>query len=321
VTNATIISYKPFWHNKTRGAFVHYNILLALVPAAILGMCHYGMHAVRVICIAIAVSMAAEAIIQKLFKKPVTVYDGSAAITGFILALILPASVPVWLVIIGCIVAILVGKQVFGGLGSNPLNAALVGWAILRISWGDYLNFDFAVVNYDPSFSIKYPLSVLKAGGVEALEDFATADLFLGKQVGGIGASAVYLLLLGGLYLILRGIISWKIPLAFLFGVAVTALLFQSADCAKYASPYFHLVTGNVMIGAFFIATDYSSSPNHTWGQILFGLGCGILTVIFRIWSVYPDGVVFAVLLMNIITPLFDKVRLKAEPGQKVIRA
>jgi electron transport complex protein RnfD len=309
---ALTVSYKPHRHIGSSVAGIHYNIIAALLPAAILGITLYGMHAARVITLSVSSAMIWEILIQKLFKKPVTVHDGSAALTGLLFALILPASVPFWLIIVGTLMCMLVGKHVFGGLGSNPLNAVLVGWAILRISWGDLININFGMVSYDLAFSIKYPLSVLKKEGAAAIANISNADLLLGRQAGGIGTGAGLLLLLGGLYLILRGIISWKIPLAMLTGIILCAGLFRLTDQAQYASPLFHVLTGNALIGAFFLATDYSSSPSNTWGMIVFGLACGILTVLFRVWSVYPDGVAFAILIMNIATPFLDKIRGKS---------
>jgi electron transport complex protein RnfD len=320
-TAPAVISYKPFLHNRSHVSFVHYNILLALLPAAVLGVMHYGMHAARVICLAMAACMLFEAGLQRLFSRPVSITDGSAALTGLLLALILPASAPLWLVLVACAAAILVGKQVFGGLGSNPLNAVLVGWAVIRLSWPDHINLSLALINYDPGFSIKYPLAVLKSAGVKGIADFKLMDLFMGKQAGGIGSGAGLLLVIGGVYLWIRGIISWKIPVFFILGVTVTALLFQAGNGEKYAGPVFHLVAGNVLLGAFFLATDYSSAPNKTWGMLIFGLGCGILTVIFRAWSVYPDGTAFAIIIMNIMTPLLDKVKKGVKPVQRAVRA
>jgi electron transport complex protein RnfD len=314
-TKRLIFSPAPHIHSGASISGTMMTFIIALLPALIFGISSYGMHAARVVAVAVGGAMASEWLIQRLFKRPVTVSDGSAALTGLLLALLLPPSVPWWLVLMGSFISILVGKQIFGGTGGNPFNPVLIGWAVMRISWYDYINFDIAMVGYDVPFSIKYPLSVLKWSGAKAAQ-FPLVDLLMGKQIGGIGSVAVLLLLIGGLFLILRGVISWRIPVFFLIGTALAASLFWLVDSARYADPLFHLLTGNVMMGAFFLATDHSSSPVNGLAMILFGLGCGIFIVLFRVWSVYPDGVVFAILIMNILNPLLDKIRPRV-PGKE----
>jgi electron transport complex protein RnfD len=314
-TKRLIFSPAPHIHSGASISGTMMTFIIALLPALIFGISSYGMHAVRVVAVAVGGAMASEWVIQRVFKRPVTVSDGSAALTGLLLALLLPPSVPWWLVLMGSFVSILVGKQIFGGTGGNPFNPVLIGWAVMRISWYDYINFDIAMVGYDVPFSIKYPLSVLKWSGAKAAQ-FPLVDLLMGKQIGGIGSVAVLLLLIGGLFLILRGVISWRIPVFFLIGTALAASLFWLVDSARYANPLFHLLTGNVVMGAFFLATDHSSSPVNGLAMVLFGLGCGIFTILFRVWSVYPDGVVFAILIMNILNPLLDKIRPRV-PGKE----
>ena len=307
------VSPGPHIHSGARITGISYNLLLALLPAAIMGVSHYGFDALRVICASIASAMAAEALIQTILRKPVTIADGSAAVSGFLLALMLPASVPLYVVILANFAGIIIGKQCFGGLGANPLNPVLVGWAVVRITktWAGFLDFDLMLVNYDPGFMIRYPLAALKAGGTQAVAGHDLTSLFLGQQTGGIGSSAIICLLAGGLYLVLRGFIRWEIPLFFLLGVAVVAAIFKGVDSAVYAGPLFHIFTGYVMIGAFFLSTETASSPVNRWGMVVYGLACGSLTVVLRVWSVYPDGVVFACLLMNLFVPLLDKLKAK----------
>ncbi|HBF42101.1 MAG TPA: electron transporter RnfD [Desulfobacteraceae bacterium] len=309
------VSPSPHCHSGARVTGISYNFLLALLPAALMGVYYYGFDALRVICTSIASAMIAEVLIQKIFHKPVTIADGSAAVSGLLLALILPASVPLYLVVVANFIGIIIGKQCFGGLGANPINPALLGWAVIRITkaWAGFLDFDLALINYDTGFILQYPLAVLKAKGAAGVATFDLLSLFLGKQTGGIGASSIVWLLVGGLYLVARGIIRWKIPLCFLLGVVLVSAIFWMIDKTTYAGPLFHIFTGNVMIGAFFLSTDNASSPVNRWGMITFGLGCGAMTVILRVWSIYPDGVVFACLLMTIFVPLLDK--LKAKPA------
>ncbi len=309
-----VVSSPPHWHEKLTVSKIHYNFILALLPAVIYAIFTYGMPAVRVMTLAVATAVIADILIRLAFRKPVTATDGSAFLIGLLFALILPPSVPYWFVIIGSFLCITIGKEIFGGLGSNPLNPVLVGWAILHISWPGYLNFNLAVANYNLDFPLHYPLTMLKNGGSELISGCNFLDLLLGKQVGGMGAAAVLLILIGGIYLLLRKIISWEIPFFFAVGVVVMSAVFWLSNSAVYANPLFHLLTGNVMIGMFFLATDYASSPFNKWGMIVFGLGIGVLTVILRTLSVYPDGVIFAILIMNLFTPLLDRIKNNPKP-------
>jgi len=307
------VSPSPHCHSGARITGVSFSFLVALLPAVVLGVYYYGLDAIRVMGASVASAMLAEALIQKLLRKPITIADGSAAVSGLLLALILPASVPLYVVVVANFAGIIIGKQCFGGLGANPLNPTLVGWAIIRITktWAGFLDFDLMLINYDTGFILQYPLAVLKAKGPAALSRFDLVALFLGKQTGGIGASAIICLLLGGLYLVVRGAIRWEIPLCFLLGVVTVSGIFWLADKAAYASPLFHLLTGNVMIGAFFLSTENGSSPVNRWGMVVFGFGCGTFTVILRAWSIYPDGVVFSCLLMSLFVPMLDKLKAK----------
>lgn len=304
-----VVSPPPHIHAGTSYTLAMYTWAAALMPAAIYAVTLYGMHAVRVMSFSMAGAMCFELIIQKLFKQPVTTHDGTALCTGLLFAMILPPGAPWWLILVGTFIAILIGRQIYGGVGGNPMNPVLIGWAAVRLSWGDYLSFDYAAINYHLPFSYEYPLTLLKKAGTSGIEGFSYLDLLLGKQVGGIGAAAVLLIIIGGLFLILRGVISWRIPASFLFGVAVTSLVFWKVNPNMYADPLFHLLTGNVMIGAFFIATEYSSSPVNKTAMLLYGLGCGVFTILFRAWSNYMDGVPFAILIMNIAAPLLDRIK------------
>ena len=308
-TGSLTLSPAPHVHRGETISTVMYTFVIALLPAVIWSISLYGVHAARVLAMAVACAMAFDWILQKAFRSPVTIGDGSAMLTGLLFALLLPPSVPWWIIVVGVGGTILIGRQLFGGLGGNPFSPALVGWAILRVSWPEYLDFNIAMVHYNVPFSIHYPLDVVRWAGTAGLDIFPTLDLLLGRQVGGMGATPVLLILLGGLLLIVRGVISWRIPLAFLVGVAATAWLFSMQDDTLFASPMFHLLTGNVMLGAFFLSTDPPSSPVGRLPMLLFGLGCGTLTVLFRSWSVHSDGVIFAILLMNILNPLLDKLR------------
>ena len=308
-----IVSHAPHWHCGASIGATMYGFVLALIPATLCGMYLYGMDAARVVAIAVVSCVVSEALVQRVFKKPITIDDGSAVLSGLLLGLILPPSAPFWLVMVGSFVCILVGKQAYGGLGCNPFNAVLVGWAALRISWKAHLDLNLAFVNCDLHIPGQYPLGVLWKDGAGALAQFNMLDLLVGREVGGIGCSSALLLGLGGAFLVFRGLISWRIPVSFLAGVVVTSLVFWLVDSGKYADPLFHVLAGNVMIGAFFLAPDYSSSPVSRWGMVVFGLSCGVLTILLRTWSIYPDATFFAILLMNILSPLLDMIRPKPQ--------
>lgn len=302
------VSSPPHWHTGQKISKITYGLMAALIPAVILGVYNYMLDAVAVISTAIVSAMVAEAAMQYIMKRPISLTDGSAALSGLLLALILPASVPWWLVIVGSMVGIVVGKQIFGGIGGYPFNPVLIGWAIIRLSWPGHLNFDDVLVNFS-WVGDAYPLTTLKTSGAAALNHFSYINLFLGKQLGGIGAAATLWLIIGGLFAIVRGYIPWRIPVAFVAGVFLASGIYWLVNKTEYASPVFHILTGNVMIGAFFLATDSTTSPVNNWAMVLFGLGCGILTMIIRIYGRYPDGVAFAILLMNMVNPLLDKIR------------
>jgi electron transport complex protein RnfD len=188
----------------------------------------------------------------------------------------------------------------------------VIAYAILLLSWKTYLDFDAQLLNFDFSFVAVYPPAALKAFGPDAISQFNLMDLFLGRQVGGIGSTCGLALLIGGIYLILRGYVRWQIPVAFIAGLIITAALFKVADPSRYAGPFFHLFTGYAMIGAFFLATDDSSSPVNKVPMLIFGAVGGVMTMLIRNIGAYPDGVIYAILVINLINPLLDKIRPKA---------
>ena len=306
------VSHAPFWHNGSSVSARSYNIILATLPAVLFGFFTYGMPAVGVVALAVSSAVAWELAFNKIARRSPSIGDGNAAMIGLLFAMLLPATSPWWLVVTGTFVAVIVGKQIYGGIGGNPFNPVLVGLAILTLSWKDFFDFNEVLVNYDFSYPMAYPLASLKHFGVFAISDFKPAALLMGQQSGGIGAVFGLGLILGGIYLIIRGCIRWEISVSFLAGVWVTALLFNMADPAKYAAPAFHLLTGYTLIGAFFLATEDSSSPVNFIPMLIYGAFAGIMTVLIRNVGFYVDGVVFAILLANLINPLVDKIRPKA---------
>lgn len=310
--NHFIVSHAPFWHIGSSIAEKNINIILAALVALIPGIYTYGISAFAVVSLSVSTAMGWEFLMNKLTKQPVFIQDGDAALIGLLFSMIIPATTPWWVVIIGTFLTIFIGKQIFGGIGANPFNPVLIGLAILRISWGDFFDFDKALINYDPGFDMRYPLAVLKGFGADAVESFSALDLLMGRQSGGIGAAFGMGLILGGMYLIIRGFIRWEIPVSFLAGIFITALIFNQYDPNRYAAPLFHLFTGYTLIGAFFLATEDSSSPVNFLPMLIYGAGGGIMTILIRNIGAYVDGIVFAVLLMNLVNPLIDKIRPKA---------
>jgi len=310
-----ISSHAPFWHNGTSLSSRSYNVMLAALPAVVMGICQYGAAALGVISLSMSCAMLWELLLNKAMGRPVSIGDGNAAVIGLLFAMLLPATAPWWTVVIGTFLAIVVGKQIYGGMGSNPFNPSLVAFAIVMLSWKAIVNFDAALVNYDLGFNMVYPLGAVKHFGASAAANYSSNDLLMGIQSGGIGATFGLGLILGGIYLILRGIIRWEISLSFLVGIVITAYLFHVSDPDKYAGALFHLLTGYTLIGAFFLATEDSSSPVNVIPMVLYGVCAGVLTVLIRNIGFFVDGVVFAILMMNVANPLLDKIRPKAVGG------
>ncbi|MEA3232946.1 MAG: RnfABCDGE type electron transport complex subunit D, partial [Thermodesulfobacteriota bacterium] len=200
---------------------------------------------------------------------------------------------------------------IFGGIGSNPVSPVALTIAILMLSWGDHLDFNEALTNYDFGFAMAYPLAEVKYFGTAAIGSFSYVDLLLGRQIGGIGAPFGLALIVGGIYLILRGFIRWEIVLSFLAGIFITAMLFYGADATTYADPLFHLLTGYTLMGAIFLATDDSSSPVGFIPMLIYGATGGVMTVLIRNIGIWVDGVVLAILVANLVSPLLDKIRPK----------
>jgi electron transport complex protein RnfD len=307
-----VVSFAPFYHSGNRLTGRSLQILLAALPAALFGVYRFGIGAVAVLALAVSSAILWELAFTRVAKRPVSVGDGTAAVIGLLFGMMLPATLPWWAVITGTFVAIVVARQIFGGIGANPFNPAAVAVAILMLAWKQRMDFDSALVNYVFDFSAAFPLAAVKAFGTDAIKEISLIDLFLGRQVGGIGTVCNAALLAGGIYLVLRGVIRWEIPVSFLAGVAVTAGIFHAVDPLRFASPAFHLLTGFTLFGAFFLATEDVSSPVNFMPMLLYGAAAGAIAVFIRNIGVFAEGLVFAVLVGNLIQPLLDKIRPKA---------
>jgi electron transport complex protein RnfD len=307
-----LVSHAPFWHIGSAVPERHYNTIIAALPAVLMGISVFGVPALAVICMSVASAVGWELMITQLSKRPNTVGDGNAALIGLLFGMLLPATAPWWLVITGTFVAILIGKQIFGGIGGNPFNPAALAYAILAIAWKNYFDFDAQLLNLHFDFPGYDPMVALKALGPEGVASLSLGDLLIGRQIGGIGAGCGLALTIGGIYLIARGFVRWEMPVAFIAGLFVTAGLFYMANPEAYASPLFHLLAGNTLLGAFFLITDDSSSPVNTLPMLIYGAMGGLMVMLIRNIGAYPDGVIYAILVINLVNPLVDKIRPKA---------
>jgi len=307
-----IVSHAPFWHNGSGVPERNYNTIIALVPAAFMGLTYFGVPALGVLCLAVSSAIGWEILFNLMAKQPVSVGDGHAALTGLLFGMLLPATAPYWLVLTGTFFAIFIGKQIFGGIGASPFNPAVLAVAILTVSWKHFFDFDAQLLNYNFDFAAFYPPVALKAFGPAAIDKLSLGDLLIGRQVGGIGATCGLALILGGIYLIARGFMRWEIPVAYIAGIVITAAIFHMADATRYAGPMFHLLTGYTLIGAIFLATDDSSSPVNLVPMLIYGAMGGLMTMLIRNIGAYPDGTMYTILVINLINPLIDKIRPKA---------
>ena len=307
-----VVSHAPFYHDGTRVPNRNFNIILAALPAVLMGFYRFGIPAIAVFSLSVSSAVLWELAINYLRKSPKSIGDGNAAVIGIIFAMLLPAVIPWWLVIVGTFIAVVIGQAVFGGIGGNPFNPAVVSMLILSISWGYHLDFNEAYVNYQFDFAAIYPLTALKNLGVSAIQGFQTGDLLMGEQIGAIGSVFGLGLIIGGIYLIIKGIVRWEISVSFIIGIIVAALIFKFAAPDKYAGPMFHLFTGYTLIAAFFLAPEESSSPVNFLPMIIYGLLGGFMTILIRNIGAYVDGALYAIIIVNLLNPLLDKIRPKA---------
>ncbi len=298
-TNLTI-SAGPHVRSKESTSNIMFNVIIALLPATLAAVYYFGVQALILIIACSVTAMATEAIFQKLRGVPVTINDFSALVTGLLLALTLPPELPLWMAILGSIVAIALGKQVFGGLGYNFFNPALVGRAFLLAS------FPVGMTTWKLVDATSSATPLAAESGI----NISTIDLFLGRVGGSLGETSAAAIILGGLYLLYKGYIDWRIPVGYLGSVA----LLTSIVGAK--GPVFHLLAGGLMLGAFFMATDMVTTPVTKKGRFIFGIGCGVLLVIIRVYGGLPEGVLYSILLMNMFVPIIDKYTLPKAFGE-----
>jgi len=296
-----IVNVSPHLYKGESISKIMWMVFLSLVPAGAAGVYIFGPKALWVIVLTVMAALITEGLLQAMTGRKVTILDGSAALTGLLLAYNLPAQVPFWLPIVGAIFAVAIGKQIFGGLGQNIFNPALVGRVFLMASWPKYMT---TFLKPFDAVTSATPLAALKEG--KLLEGISYLDLFLGRRGGCIGEVCILALLLGALFLFVRGYISWHIPITYIVTVGVFTYIFGPRGLFS-GDWLFHILTGGLILGAFFMATDYVTSPLTYKGQIIFGLGAGLVTAVIRLWGGYPEGVSYAILMMNAATPIIDR--------------
>jgi electron transport complex protein RnfD len=295
-----------------------WTVVIALIPAMVFSFIYYGIDAVRVTLISVAACVVAEWFFQRFFlKEKSTISDGSAVITGMLLAFNVPSNLSWWIILIGALIAIGVSKMAFGGLGKNVFNPALVGRVFLLISFPQQMTSwtlpSQGFMNVDAATGAT-PLAVIKSAmnagekPTELLDKLPTyAQLLIGERGGSIGEIAALAIIAGGILLLIRKIISWHIPVTFIGTVFLFSAILHLYNPDLYITPEFHILTGGLLLGAVFMATDMVTSPMSGKGKIIFGIGCGLLTILIRVWGNYPEGVSFAILIMNAFVPLINK--------------
>lgn len=308
-----LVSSSPHLHSGHTTRRVMLDVLIALTPSVIASVWIFGFRALAVELVCVAACLAGETVSRMVMKRPNTVGDLSAVVTGILLALNLPVSIPLWQAVLGCVVAIVVVKQMFGGLGQNFVNPALVGRIVLTGSFPAEMNQwnePLAWITEAPdAISSATPLAIMNEGGAVS-DSFSTWELLIGNRPGSLGETCVLALLLGGIYLIARRVISPVIPTVYIGTVFIlTWILGQD--------PLIHILSGGLMLGAMFMATDYVTSPINTAGKIVFALGCGLLTVLIRLYGSLPEGVSFSIVIMNIFVPLIERFTQSKPFGER----
>lgn len=303
------VASSPHIRGNFRTNRIMLDVILALIPALLVGIIRFGYRAAVVALIGVASAVVAEWLYHVVTRSRNTIVDRSAMVTGLLLAMTLPATVPYWQVVIGSFFAIIFAKCLFGGLGQNIFNPALAGRAFLMLIWPVGLTVYKTVDGVSSATTLHHMV-------MPALPEESVLDMFLGNCMGSIGEISAFALLLGGAYLVIRKVISPRIPAAYLLTVAVLTLVFHKAD-APLRWMLYSIFSGGVMLGAIFMATDYATSPVTAGGQILYGIGCGILTVFFRYFGLYPEGVTYAILIMNAVVWIIDRYTLPRRFGVK----
>ena len=313
------VSSSPHVRDNSSTSDIMKDVCIAMIPTLAFGCFQFGLSALIVVIGTVLACVLAEYLYEKVMNKPVTIGDFSAVVTGLILALNMPPQIPVWMPILGGVFAIIVVKQLYGGLGQNFMNPALAARCFMLISFaGSMTNFSSVAMNYDSS-STPTPLAFLKAKGItDALEQYNLVNIFLGRIPGTIGEVSTIALLIGAIYLVVRKVISLRIPLIYIATVAVFVFLFGDHNPTTVL---YHVLSGGLIFGAFFMATDYVSSPVTKMGQVYFAIFIGILTGLFRLFGGNAEGVSYAIIIGNVVAPLIEKATLPKAFGREAKKA
>jgi electron transport complex protein RnfD len=330
MSNLLNVSLSPHAHGKETTQKLMFGVLLALVPALLTSIFYFGWGAIIVTATSVVSCLLIEYLIQRfIFKKPITVTDGSALVTGLLLAFNVPSNLPVFIIVMGSFVSIAVAKMTFGGLGNNPFNPALVGRVFMLISFPVQMTSwpvpkGFATA-YTDAITGATPLAIIKEGlkNGEPLQQLISqiptpVQMFLGNMGGSMGEVAAVALLIGFIWLLYKKIITWHIPVSVVGSMVIFTTILWLVNPGKNANPLFHVLAGGVLLGAIFMATDYVTSPMNPKAMIIYGCGIGILTVIIRVWGAYPEGVSFAILIMNAFVPLMNTYIKPKRFGEEV---
>lgn len=330
MSNLLNISPSPHVHGKETTRKLMFGVVIALLPAFFTSVFYFGTGALIVTATSVISCLVFEYLIQRfVFRSPITITDGSALVTGILLAFNLPSNIPIFIVIIGSFVAIAIAKMTFGGLGNNPFNPALVGRVFLLISfpvqmtsWPIPAGFK---TGYADAITGATPLAILKEGikNGESITQLmekvpATMQMFLGNMGGSLGEVAAFALLIGFVYMLIKKIITWHIPVSIIGTIAIFTSILWLTNPGQNADPVFQLMTGGILLGAIFMATDYVTSPMNPLSKIIYGCGIGIITVVIRVWGAYPEGVSFAILIMNAFVPLMNAYIKPKRFGEEV---
>jgi len=326
--NKLIVSPSPHVSTRESVPSLMFGVIISLLPALGVSVYYFGIGMLIVTATSVLSSIGFEYLIQKfIIKVKPSHMDGSAILTGLLLAFCLPANLPIWMVMIGALVAIGIGKMTFGGLGNNIFNPALVGRVFLFISFpvamtswpqpGQWLKYTDALTGATPLGVMKEGLATKTVGEImPELPSFL--NLFLGNSMGSAGEVAAFALLIGLIYLLYKKIISWHIPISILGTVFLFTGILWLANPERFADPLFHMLSGGLLLGAIYMATDYVTSPMTSKGMLIYGIGIGIVTVLIRIFGAYPEGVQFAILIFNGFTPLLNKYIKPKRFGKEV---
>ena len=313
-----VVSSSPHTHSGASVKAIMLDVIIAMLPLTGAAIYLFGWNAIRLLLVCVISCVATEAACRKAMGRNAGIDDLSAVVTGMLLAFNLPPALPSWMAVTGSVIAIALAKQVFGGIGYNPFNPALIARVALLISFPVAMTTWSPWIMAAPAAGIDALTSATPLGAFKSAIDFGQTvpyltnsttfmQFFVGHQNGCIGEVSSLAILLGGLYLLFRRCISWQIPAFYLGSVAVLSTIIWAVAPDKNLPPHLHLVTGGLMLGAFFMATDMVTTPVTRKGMAVFGAGCGILTVLIRVWGGYPEGVSFAILLMNAVTPLINR--------------